>query len=79
MWADDEVTNAFLAATGGESADPLRLIGPDPTEVALSRLGRKLILAPPDKVILPKGFDKRLRSYHGGLAPEEVQIPLLVG
>ncbi len=79
MWAGDEIIDAFVAETGGESTDPSRFIGPYPTKTALSRLGRRLILAPPNKVILPKGFDKRLRSYHGGLAAEEVQIPLLVG
>jgi hypothetical protein len=28
--------------------------------------------------VLPRGFDKRLRCYHGGLMAEEVQIPLLL-
>lgn len=79
MWADNDTIEAFASETGGDMTDPARLIGPQPTETALSRLGRRLILAPPDKVILPKGFDKRLRSYHGGLTPAEVQIPLLVG
>ena len=55
------------------------IIGPDPSETALARLGRRIVLAPVDRVIIPKGFDKRLRCYHGGLTPEEVQIPLLVG
>ncbi|HKZ19051.1 MAG TPA: alkaline phosphatase family protein [Acidimicrobiia bacterium] len=36
-----------------------------------------VLLAPPDSVILPPGFDKRLRGYHGGLEPVEVDIPLL--
>jgi hypothetical protein len=36
-----------------------------------------VLLAPPDSVILPRGFDKRLRGYHGGLEPIEVDIPLL--
>lgn len=79
IWADDDIVDAFIAETDGEVTDPTQLIGPDPTDDALSRLGRRLILAPPDKVILPKGFDKRLRSYHGGLTLAEVQIPLLVG
>ncbi len=79
IWAEDEVIDAFVTETGGESTDPSLLIGPDPTATALARLGKRLVLAPPDKVILPKGFDKRLRSYHGGLTPGEVQIPLLVG
>jgi hypothetical protein len=38
-----------------------------------------LLLAPPGKLLLPRGFDKRLTGYHGGLDPREVEIPLLVG
>jgi hypothetical protein len=37
-----------------------------------------LLLAPEGKVILPRGFDKRLRGYHGGLDEREVRVPLLV-
>jgi len=36
-------------------------------------------MAPPGKVLLPPGFDKRLRSYHGGRARDELEIPLLIG
>ncbi len=36
------------------------------------------VLAPRGKVLLPKGFDRRLIGYHGGLDPAEVEIPLLV-
>ena len=42
-----------------------------------ARLPDAVLLAPPDTVILPWGFDKRLRGYHGGLEPVEVDIPLL--
>ena len=79
IWADDGTTQALIARTGGDLIDPIPLIGPDPTPTALSRLSQRMILAPADKVILPKGFDKRLRSYHGGLTPAEIQVPLLVG
>ena len=65
--------------TGAEMTDPLRLLGPDPGPAARARVGDVFLLAPPGKIILPPGFDKRLHSYHGGLAPEEVEIPLLVG
>jgi hypothetical protein len=43
------------------------------------RLPTAVLAAPEGKVILPKGFDKRLVGYHGGLAHEEVEVPLLVG
>ncbi|HJU51656.1 MAG TPA: alkaline phosphatase family protein [Acidimicrobiia bacterium] len=42
-----------------------------------ARVPDAVLLAPPDSVILPPGFDKRLRGYHGGLEPVEVDIPLL--
>jgi hypothetical protein len=41
------------------------------------RLPDAMLLAAPGQVILPWGFDKRLRGYHGGLDPIEVDIPLL--
>jgi hypothetical protein len=44
-----------------------------------SRLPTAVLAAPEGKVILPKGFDKRLVGYHGGLAYQEVEVPLLVG
>lgn len=43
------------------------------------RLPDAILMAPPGRVLLPRGFDKRLTGYHGGLAAEEVGIPLLVG
>lgn len=43
------------------------------------RLPDAILMAPPRRVLLPRGFDKRLTGYHGGLAPQEVGIPLLVG
>lgn len=79
MWAPEPSVAEFALATGGEVVEPAILYGPEPTETALSRMGRSLVLAPPGKVVLPKGFDKRLRCYHGGLTPDEVQIPLLLG
>lgn len=79
LWGDPELIEELAEATGGELADPLPLLGPEPTDKTLSHLGERLLLAPPGRVILPKGFDKRLRCYHGGLSREEVKVPLLVG
>jgi hypothetical protein len=54
-------------------------LGPGPPHKELDRrLPDAVLLAPPGKVILPPGFDKRLAGYHGGLSPEEVSVPLLV-
>lgn len=74
-----ELMGDLAAETGATMADPLTLIGPDPGEPARSRLGETVLLAPPGTALIPRGFDKRLRCYHGGLSPEEVEIPLLVG
>ncbi len=79
LWGDHNLMDEFAEATGGELVNPADLVGPGLTEAARSRLGQRVLLAPEGKVILPPGFDKRLRCYHGGLAPAEVEIPLLVG
>lgn len=79
LWGEDGLKQDLASAVGGELVDPVPWLGPDPTERALSHMGERLLLAPPGKAVIPKGFDKRLRCYHGGLMPEEVQIPLLVG
>lgn len=42
------------------------------------RMPDLVALAPPGGLLLPRGFDRRLIGYHGGLTPEEVEIPLLV-
>ena len=53
-------------------------LGDDPPHRHLAaRLPDAVLLAQPGQVILPWGFDKRLRGYHGGLDPIEVDIPLL--
>jgi hypothetical protein len=79
VWGDDDLIDQLAVVTGGELVDPVALLGPNPTEKTLSHVGDHLLLAPPGKVILPRGFDKRLRCYHGGLSAEELEIPLLVG
>lgn len=79
VWGDPGLMTDLAELTGGTLVDPSGLIGPDPTPTALSRLGNRLLLAPEDKAVIPKGFDKRLRCYHGGLTRAEVEIPLLLG
>ena len=78
LWGDSRVFEELSALTGGQLVDPLALLGPDPSGEAKRRVGDVLLMAPEQKVILPPGFDKRLRSYHGGLAPAEIEVPLLV-
>lgn len=55
------------------------LWGPDHHPDLAARLPDALVLPPADRVLLPKGFDRRLVGYHGGLDPRERRIPLLVG
>lgn len=43
------------------------------------RMPDVLLEAPTGKLLLPRGFDRRLTGYHGGSEPGERDIPLLVG
>lgn len=79
LWGETEQMEALAEATGGTLADPGDLIGPDPSEAALARVGQKILLPPDDLAVIPSGFDKRLVCYHGGLSRAEMEIPLLVG
>jgi len=79
LWGDPGLLDDLAEFVGSELVDPLPLLGPDPTPEAVSRVGERLLLAPPGTAILPRGFDKRLRCYHGGLTPEEMEVPLLLG
>lgn len=79
VWGDQALLADLAEETGSEMADPLGLLGPEPGPMAVQRTGDTLLLAPHGKVLLPPGFDKRLHSYHGGLDPAELEIPLLVG
>ena len=51
--------------------------GPDHPELA-ERLPDALLLAPPDRLLLPRGMDRRLVGYHGGDTEAERSIPLLI-
>jgi len=79
LWGDPDVMADLEDLTGGQLTDPLPLIGPDPVESALARVGESVLIPPDELAIVPKGFDKRLRCYHGGLSRAEIEIPLLVG
>lgn len=71
----------LAAECGAEMWAPDRLpLGPGRQHPELeARLPHLALLAPPGKVLLPRGFDRRLVGYHGGLQKEEVEVPLLVG
>ena len=78
VWGERALIDELAADTGGGLVDPASYLGPSISEKASAHLGDALLMAPEGKVILPRGFDKRLVAYHGGLSEEEVSIPLLV-
>ncbi|MCI0424890.1 MAG: alkaline phosphatase family protein [Actinobacteria bacterium] len=78
LWGDHGLMDRLAEETGGVLTDPTTLIGPDPSAVARSRVGELVLLPPDDIAVIPKGFDRRLRCYHGGLSRAEVEIPLLM-
>lgn len=79
VWSTEETATTLARVSGGDLLTVESLLGPSLSTTTLERLPPHLVLAPPGKVLLPRGFDKRLRAYHGGLAPAELLIPLLVG
>ena len=72
----------LAAETGALLVEPEQFVpwlGPGPHHKELAaRVPDAVLLARPETVILPPGFDKRLVGYHGGLSNDEVAIPLLV-
>lgn len=79
VWGSRGVIDELAGITGAVPTDPLALLGPGPIPASRARVGDVLLLAPPGKVLLPPGFDKRLRAYHGGRDRDELEIPLLIG
>ncbi|HKZ25369.1 MAG TPA: hypothetical protein VJ398_06200, partial [Acidimicrobiia bacterium] len=65
--------------TGGSLVDPVTLVGPNPSAVARHRLGGDLLVPPDGKVILPPGFDKRLRCYQDLVVVGELNEPVIGG
>lgn len=74
VWGEEGLISDFARSVDSEVVDPADLFG-----VRHPTMGDGLVLAPPGRVVLPPGFDKRLLCYHGGLDPAEVEVPLLVG
>jgi Type I phosphodiesterase / nucleotide pyrophosphatase len=78
IWGSDQHLAEVEAMTGGTLVAPESVFDEGLDDRTRSRLGDALLLAPPGKVILPPGFDKRLKCYHGGREPAEIEIPLLI-
>ncbi len=80
---ESSLIEEFARLSGGSLLDPDRaggLWGEGPSHPELGRRSPDaVVLAPSGKVLLPRGFDKRLIGYHGGLDRREMEIPLLIG
>ena len=81
---DADSARDLLADTGAQIVDRQEFSGwfgvdPDPHPRLEERLPDLIALAPDEMLLLPRGFDRRLVGYHGGLRRAEVEIPLLIG
>ncbi len=79
---DDEFRNrlANLPGRNVPSSEYRTWLGPGPDHVDLAgRVPEIVLLADPERLLIPRFMDRRLIGYHGGLAEEEMRIPLLVG
>jgi len=62
-----------------EPSDYRMWLGPGRNHPDLAgRLPDRVLLADPGKLVIPRFMDKRLTGYHGGLADQEIKIPLLL-
>ncbi|MDH3247915.1 MAG: alkaline phosphatase family protein [Acidimicrobiia bacterium] len=79
---DRAVIDDLARETGATLVEPSELrsmLGDGADHAELSeRLPDCLLLAPPDRLLLPRGMDRRLIGYHGGNTAAERSIPLLV-
>ena len=72
----------LAARTGAQyvGADRLRQwLGNGKPHPELGDLPTAALLAPPNTVILPDGMGAHLVGHHGGITPQEILIPLLIG
>ncbi|CAN5844036.1 hypothetical protein BH23ACT5_BH23ACT5_19170 [soil metagenome] len=78
----ESLAHQLADSTGALLVDPATFtswLGPGLPHPDLSgRLPDWVLMAAPGRLLLPRPFDRRLIGYHGGLEPEEVEIPLLV-
>ena len=68
--------------TGAQYVDAEQLrqwLGQGEPHPELADFPTAALLAPPNTVILPDGLGAHLVGHHGGITPQEILIPLLVG
>lgn len=78
---DDELSGALAALPCRviDAAEYRAWLGPGPDHHDLAgRWPERVLLADPGRLLIPRFMDKRLTGYHGGLAAEELLVPLLV-
>jgi hypothetical protein len=78
---DEELTAtiADLPCRALEASEYRALLGPGPDHQDLAgRLPDQVLLADRGRLLITRFMDKRLTGYHGGMAAEELRIPLLV-
>ena len=78
---DDELLTSIAGLPGRlvDIAEYRTWLGPGPDHPDLpKRLPEAVVLADPARLLIPRFMDKRLTGYHGGLADEEMRIPMLV-
>jgi hypothetical protein len=78
---DDELSNtiADFPCRVVEGSEYRARLGPGPDHPDLAgRWPEMVLLADPGRLLIPRFMDKRLTGYHGGLADEELHVPLLV-
>ncbi|MCX7938993.1 MAG: hypothetical protein N2545_06100, partial [Thermoflexales bacterium] len=56
------------------------LFGPEPTTVFLERVGNLVVLPAPGETVYifeKDRFEQKYYGHHGGLSPQEMEIPLI--
>lgn len=79
---DRGIVDELAEETGADLVEPADLrsmLGDGVDHPELSKLlPDALLLAPADRLLLPRGMDRRLIGYHGGNTSAERSVPLLV-
>jgi hypothetical protein len=75
---DDGVRSVLAGYPGTLLHDPRPLFGPGDHPALAHRLPSHAFLVDRGRLVIPSFMDDRLVGYHGGLEPEELEVPLVV-